>query len=85
MVFHSDEKNDDMIKRLIGLPGDKVVIKDGIVTVNGETLKENYIGTADNYSGEFERHVFLAKAFFFIFISFLCCAIQIPIFVVYIH
>ena len=54
VVFHSDEKNEDMIKRLIGLPGDKVVIKDGIVTVNGETLKENYIATADNYSGEFE-------------------------------
>ena len=34
VVFHSDEKNEDMIKRLIGLPGDKVVIKDGIVTVN---------------------------------------------------
>ena len=42
VVFHSDEKNEDMIKRLIGLPGDKVVIKDGIVTVNGETLKENF-------------------------------------------
>ena len=54
VVFHSDEKNEDMIKRLIGLPGDKVVIKDGIVTVNGETLKENYIGPADNYSGDFE-------------------------------
>ena len=25
----------------------------GIVTVNGETLEENYIGTADNYNGEF--------------------------------
>lgn len=54
VVFYSDEKNEDMIKRLIGLPGDKIVIKDGVVTVNGETLKENYIGTADNYNGEFE-------------------------------
>lgn len=53
VVFHSEEKDEDMIKRLIGLPGDKIVINDGIVTVNGETLEENYIGTADNYSGEF--------------------------------
>ena len=53
VVFYSEEKNEDMIKRLIGLPGDNIVIKDGIVTVNGETLKEDYIGTADNYSGEF--------------------------------
>lgn len=53
IVFHSEEKDEDMIKRLIGLPGDEVVINDGIVTVNGETLKENYIGTADNYNGEF--------------------------------
>lgn len=53
VVFHSEEKNEDMIKRLIGLPGDNIVINDGIVTVNGETLEENYIGTADNYNGEF--------------------------------
>ena len=53
LVFHSEEKNEDMIKRLIGLPGDIIVISDGIVTVNGETLDEDYIGTADNYSGEF--------------------------------
>ena len=53
VVFYSEEKDEDMIKRLIGLPGAKIVISDGIVTVNGETLTENYIGTADNYSGEF--------------------------------
>lgn len=53
VVFRSEEKDEDMIKRLIGLPGDKIVINDGIVTVNGETLEENYIGTSDNYSGEF--------------------------------
>ncbi len=54
IVFHSDEKNEDMIKRLIGLPGDNVIINNGIVTVNGETLKEEYLGTIDTYNGEFE-------------------------------
>lgn len=54
VVFHSDEKDEDMIKRLIGLPGDKVIINNGIVTVNGETLEEDYLGTIDTYNGEFE-------------------------------
>lgn len=53
VVFYSEEKDEDMIKRLIGLPGDEIVINNGIVTVNGETLQENYIGTADSYNGEF--------------------------------
>ena len=38
VVFYSEEKNECIIKRLIGKPGDKIVIKDGVVTVNGETL-----------------------------------------------
>ena len=54
VVFHSDEKNEDMIKRLIGKPGDTIVINDGIVTVNGETLYENYIGTPDKFNGTYE-------------------------------
>lgn len=54
VVFHSNEKDEDMIKRLIGLPGDYISIKDGVVTVNGETLVEDYIGTPDDFNGEFD-------------------------------
>ncbi len=32
-----------MIKRVIGLPGDHIQIKDGSVYVNGEKLEESYI------------------------------------------
>ncbi|WP_243177710.1 signal peptidase I [Clostridium hominis] len=69
VVFHSDEKNEDMIKRLIGKPGDTIVINDGIVTVNGETLYENYIGTPDKFNGTYEvpegQYFFLGDNRFF--------------------
>ena len=54
LVFDSDELNDVLIKRLIGLPGDKISIVNGTVYVNGEELKEDYVKNSDNLSGEFE-------------------------------
>lgn len=41
-------KNKDLIKRVIGLPGDTIKIKDGTVFRNGETLAEAY--TAEPYT-----------------------------------
>lgn len=32
-----------LLKRIIGLPGEKVVIEDGVVYVNGEALEEPYV------------------------------------------
>lgn len=54
LVFESDELNEKLIKRLIGLPGDKIIIERGEVSVNGEVLVENYIGSADRFNGEYE-------------------------------
>ena len=34
-----------LIKRVIGLPGDHIQIKDGSVYVNGEKLEESYLGS----------------------------------------
>lgn len=53
IVFKSKEKDETMIKRLIGLPGDKVEIKAGVVSVNGTKLEENYIGQPDTLSGSY--------------------------------
>lgn len=41
IVFKAPEEDDkDFIKRIIGLPGDKVMVEDGSVYVNGEKLDE---------------------------------------------
>ncbi|MBI3161002.1 MAG: signal peptidase I [Chloroflexi bacterium] len=42
----------ELIKRVIGVPGDHVVVKDGTVTVNGQALSEPYIAEAPRYNGE---------------------------------
>lgn len=54
VVFYSEELQEDLIKRLIGLPGDKIEIRNGVVSVNGETLLEDYIGAEDNFNGVYE-------------------------------
>lgn len=52
VVFHPPEQlnqKDAFIKRVIGLPGDTVEVKDGRVYVNGEALSESYIAAPPDY------------------------------------
>lgn len=63
-VFHAPERGDvvvfhwpkdttkDLIKRVIGIPGDTIVITREIVQVNGVALKEPYISMPANPSGQ---------------------------------
>ncbi|MGC8857090.1 MAG: signal peptidase I [Anaerolineae bacterium] len=44
----------DLIKRIIGLPGDTIVIHDGTVSLNGQLLHEDYIAAPPVYSGQWE-------------------------------
>ena len=54
LVFRSEELDDMLIKRVIGLPGDKIDIEDGVVSVNGEVLQEDYVVNNDHFYGKFE-------------------------------
>ncbi|HEY8892049.1 MAG TPA: signal peptidase I [Clostridium sp.] len=54
IVFHSDELGEDLIKRLIGLPNDKVEVKqDGSVYINNKKIDESYIVYPGGKTGTF--------------------------------
>jgi signal peptidase I len=43
---------EELIKRVIGIPGDRILVQNSQVSVNGQTLNEPYIAQAPSYSGE---------------------------------
>ena len=55
VTFPLDNQFKELIKRVIGKPGDRIQIIDGIVYRNGEALKENYPLIED--AGDFDKEI----------------------------
>ena len=43
VVFYSEELQETVIKRVIGIPGDHIEIDNGVVAINGEVIQEDYV------------------------------------------
>lgn len=55
VIFHDPHnRQEDFIKRLIGKPGDLVLVQNGEVYVNGQELDEPYIASEPAYSGSWQ-------------------------------
>ncbi len=44
-LFVNNNTQKNLIKRVIGLPGDSIEVKEGIVKLNGEVLNEEYVSS----------------------------------------
>ncbi|MBU3172326.1 signal peptidase I [Clostridium estertheticum] len=55
VVFHSDELDEDLIKRLIGLPNDLVEVKeDGSVYINNKKIDQSYVVYPGGKTGKYK-------------------------------
>lgn len=68
IVFKSDlEQNDgtnkDLVKRIIGIEGDRIIIKDGKVYVNDKLLNEPYLSQGMDTKGDIDLVVPQGKLF----------------------
>lgn len=63
IVFHFPmDPEQELIKRVIGLPGDTIGVQNGKVSVNGQVLEEPYIAATPAYSGDWtvpDDHLFV--------------------------
>lgn len=45
---------EDLIKRIIGLPGDTITVQDGVLSINGVVMDEPYINAPPAYDGTWQ-------------------------------
>ena len=67
MVFwFPDDPSKSYIKRVVGLPGDTVELRDGAVFINGTSLNETYLDPKENLSTRSLAPVYVKPNYYFV-------------------
>jgi signal peptidase I len=65
IVFkYPEDQTRDFIKRVIGLPGETIEIKNQVVYIDGKRLKEDYVNQADEYMSNMSLRRILPDSYF---------------------
>lgn len=64
--FPGDPKNSRYVKRIIGLPGETIIIKDGKIYIGGKTLRELYLPKGTYVDAENYKSITLAAKEYFV-------------------
>ena len=56
VILHYPDRTENFVKRVIGIPGDEIVVENGVLTINGVTYDEPYL--TDERTQRFDRSSF---------------------------
>src|SRR5215210_6075041 len=66
VFWFPDDPSKSYIKRVVGLPGDTIEMRDGTVQVNGSILEEKYLDPKENLSTRSQAPVYVKPNYYFV-------------------
>ena len=66
VFWYPDDPSKSYIKRVVGLPGDTVEVRDGVVRINGSDLAEGYLDHKYNLSTKSQAPVYVRPNYYFV-------------------